>query len=663
MPSIFKESARRFKLLFRKSSRWPIGYAIIAGVIATRWAGLFSTLELTTLDFLLRNRPPEEIDEQIVLVLFDRNSVENDSEISEQAIADLLNIIFSADPAVVGLNILLGESSRDSGRDQLVQMFKTHENLIGVEKALPPRLIAPPGEISLEIREQQFGLNDVPIDQDGRVRRSFIGAYLPDENDDPQDNPFKFSFSFKLAKTFLEQQGYALDNHLRNPDVPVFRHPETNRFTAIPILNKNSGGYFREINISKLQTLLNFRSGLQTFEILNALELLNFSGEPDFLQDKIVIVGGVDTYFPRVLPVSATSNLVEEERGRDGILPRIGIVGSELEAHSASQIINATLRERSLIRTLPGIVEDFLIIFSGLFGIAISISQRSTVRSAIALLLSTLAVFSICYLSLDSFGLWLPVTPIVVCLPLAGMAYLGFNYSSQRRALRSKEAALIEVKDLEAERRKAIERAFSAIHAGPLQRLSALLRTTKDGKLDQDYIIQELRSLNQEIRGIGERLRQEAIEDVYFFFSQGDIKLDLTHPMHEVLYEVYSLSVQRKLPGFETVKVRAVSIEPFNCQQLHLDIKRQLCWFLEESLHNIGKHAIGTTRIKVSGKHQDAFYSLRIEDNGPGIQSTHIGEGTQAFYRLEAVLCGKFSRCSKPGGGTICELSWPSSTH
>ena len=77
-----------------------------------------------------------------------------------------------------------------------------------------------------------------------------------------------------------------------------------------------------------------------------------------------------------------------------------------------------------------------------------------------------------------------------------------------------------------------------AIHAGPLQRLSRLLRSAKDGNLQQDHIVQELESLNKEIRGIGERLRQEAIGDVYFFYSEGDIKLELTHPMHEVLYEL-----------------------------------------------------------------------------------------------------------------------------
>jgi len=169
-----------------------------------------------------------------------------------------------------------------------------------------------------------------------------------------------------------------------------------------------------------------------------------------------------------------------------------------------------------------------------------------------------------------------------------------------------------------------------------------------------------LEALNKDIRGVGERLRQEAIGDVYFFYSEGDIKLDLTHPMHEVLYEVYNLAMQRKLPGFEKVKVRAIAIEPFNCNRLNLDIKRQLCWFLEESLQNIGKHAIGTTRIQVVGKYVDEFYSLKIEDNGPGIQSPHVGDGTQSSYRLEALLYGKFSRFSKPGGGTICELSWPS---
>ena len=56
MLPFFKAPTRRLKRLARKSSKWPIGYAIIAGVLLTRSLGLFTSLELQTLDFLLQNR-------------------------------------------------------------------------------------------------------------------------------------------------------------------------------------------------------------------------------------------------------------------------------------------------------------------------------------------------------------------------------------------------------------------------------------------------------------------------------------------------------------------------------------------------------------------------------------------------------------------------------
>jgi CHASE2 domain-containing sensor protein len=662
MPSFFDSALKSIKLFYRKSSKWPVGYVMIGGFIALRWLGLFSHLELLTLDLFLRNRPLEKTDEKIVLVLFERDAIQGQPDFSDKQLADLLEIIFSADPAVVGFNVFRPEESDEAGRQRLVDVFEKHPNLVGIQKVVKPGEIPPMADLPSEVIDHQIGITDIPIDLDGRIRRVFIGAYLEGATQDPQDNVFKLSFSFKLAEQYLVSSGYVLDNHAKNPETPIFTHPSQAKNTPIPILMPALGGYLKDPNVSKLQTILNFRTGPEAFEIVSAFKLLHGFQSPKMLSDKVVIVGGFDPLFTRLLPAAATSGLVSGEENTDGadILPSVGIIGPEFEAHATSQIINAVINNRPLIWVLPTWSETLLIVLSGLTGIAISISLKSTARSAIALVLFTCLAITICYLSVYRFGLWLPIMPMIVCLPLAGITYLGFNYHSQRNTLQSQKEQLVEAQILEAERRKAIERAFSAIHAGPLQRLSSLLRHTKDGHTEQDFILGELRALNKEIRGIGERLRQEAIGDVYFVYSEGDIKLDLTHPMHEVLYEVYSLAVQRKLPGFAEVKIRTVSIEPFNCHQLSVDIKRQLCWFLEESLHNIGKHADGTTRIKVSGKNIDGFYVLKVEDNGSGIQSPHIGDGTQSFYRLEAMLRGKFSRFSKPKGGTVCELCWPS---
>ncbi|NER79351.1 MAG: hypothetical protein F6K42_07145, partial [Leptolyngbya sp. SIO1D8] len=45
-------------------------------------------------------------------------------------------------------------------------------------------------------------------DRDGKIRRVFIGTYLPDETPDiREDNPFKFSFSFEIAEKYLASRG------------------------------------------------------------------------------------------------------------------------------------------------------------------------------------------------------------------------------------------------------------------------------------------------------------------------------------------------------------------------------------------------------------------------------------------------------------------------
>jgi hypothetical protein len=306
-----------------------------------------------------------------------------------------------------------------------------------------------------------------------------------------------------------------------------------------------------------------------------------------------------------------------------------------------------------LIGAVHPFFEDSLIVLAGILGILIGNAFQqtpTTVRNAFLLLASILAWLISSYLLLYLLGIWLPVLPTSLILATTGITYIAF-YQSER-------LAVMEARKLEEERRKAIERTFNSIHAGPLQTLAGLLRNVRDGKLDQDYLLEDLEFLNHEIRSIGERLRQDAIEEVYFVDNRRDLKLDLNHPMHEVFYEIYNLCLQKDLPGFQTIKIRSVAFDPFNCQSLPLEIKRKLCLFLQESLENVGKHALGTTKLIVTGKVLEEFYTLSVEDNGPGLTSSHVGEGTQFFFRLEEALRGKFSRISKPAGGTVCKLTW-----
>jgi CHASE2 domain-containing sensor protein len=652
MLPIIHYTLRELKVALQKSWEWRIGYFLIGACILARGLGLFSNLELIALDVLLRNRPAEPQDDHVVIVLLETDTIQNNQNWSDEQIAQLLEAILAVDPVVVGLNVFRGDIAELSGRSRLINLFEEHDNLLSVEKILPPRAIPPMKGVADDVVEQQFGFNDIPIDADGRHRRVFIGAYLEDGNEDPKDNEFKFSFSFKIASRYLENQAFTLENYPTDPEIPSFLDPQTQRYIKIPILQPTFGGYLRNSDIAPLQTMLNFRAGRNTFEIIQAADLLEGDYNLNQLTDKAVIVGSNDSFFPRFVPVAAASSLAEANDEFSPILPRIGIVGAEFEAHAASQIINRVLDSRPLLQAIHPFQEYLLIVVSGLLGIIVSMTMRSTFKGLLLLITVFILIILVCYFLLIHFGLWLPVLPMSAILLLCGITYLSFSYQNQK-------IALDEARKLEIERRKAIERTFNFIHAGPLQTLAGLLRNVRDGKLDQDYLLVDLEDLNKEIRGIGERLRQEAIDDVYFIDTRRDLKIDLTHPIHEVFYEVYSICIQKDLPGFQSLKVRSVTFDSLAGREINLDIKRKLCGFLQEALENVGKHAMGTTRLIVSGKISEGYYCLCVDDNGPGIQSPHCGEGTRFCKRLEEVVKGKFVRVSKPTGGTVCQLTWP----
>lgn len=658
MLPVMRYTLSELKTLFQRSWEWRIGYVIIAGFILARWLGFFSSFEFIALDFFLRNRPSEGKDKHIVLILIERDSLQKTGNLSDDKVVELLTKVLATKPTVVGLNIFRDEFNDTSGRNALIELFEKNKNLIGVQKVLPPNRIPPIGNISEDIRINQFGLNDIPLDQDGRIRRVFVGAFLPDEEAEDGTNPFQFSFSFKVAEKYLTSRGYSLDSLPSDPETPIFRRGNSRQFVRIPWVKErfgSFGGYIRESSIAEVQTMLNFRTGAKTFEIIDSQEILESDFNSEKLSSKAVIISGLDSFSPqRFLSVPASSNLI----GRDeAVLPRIGITGAELEAHAVSQIINSVISGRPMISVVHPLFEDLMIVLAGIGGILVGNAfkdEKAILRNALTLISISILFLGMSYLLMWQLGIWLPIFATSTVLAVTGTTYIAF-YQSEKSALTAS-------RKLEEERRKTIERTFNSIHAGPLQTLAGVLRNVKDGKLDQPYLIKNLTALNKEIRSIGERLRQDAIEDVYFIDVRRDTKLDLTHPMHEVLYEVYSLCTQQDLPGFQTIKVRSVSFEPFNCKLISLEIKRKLCLFLQESLENVGKHAPGTTRLIVTGKVFEEFYTICVEDNGPGVTSQHIGEGTHFFYRLEELLKGKFSRVTKPSGGTLCKLTWALST-
>lgn len=230
-----------------------------------------------------------------------------------------------------------------------------------------------------------------------------------------------------------------------------------------------------------------------------------------------------------------------------------------------------------------------------------------------------------------------------------------------------------QIVERQAIRQQAMEQAFTQIHNGPLQTLALLLRDVQLETTPSSQLLQRLNDLNAEIRAVGRSLTDEAYPlqhsadalatrdtvtfDATLRLGEGTC-IALNRPLHNLLYEVYALTLKRNLPYFHTVRVKVRNFAPLEQPTLTLEMKRDLCLWLEEALCNVGKHAQGTTRIVVTGQHHEGQYVLKVEDNGAGLQPGQGQQGTKQCNLLAQRLGGQFRRESLPKGGVICSLSW-----
>ena len=222
-------------------------------------------------------------------------------------------------------------------------------------------------------------------------------------------------------------------------------------------------------------------------------------------------------------------------------------------------------------------------------------------------------------------------------------------------------------------RQNTLEQAFTQIHNGPLQTLALLQRDVQTEQISQTEFLKRLNELNTEIRTVGHSLidknntliksvsSPETLESANFENSlrlgEGT-SIDLKLPLHSLLYEAYSLTLKRNLPYFQTIRVKVRNFSPISQASLSLEMKRDLCLWLEEALCNVGKHARGVTRIVVTGEEREGNYILKVRDNGCGLKPGKERQGTNYSHLLAKRLGGEFRRESLPKGGVICELSW-----
>ncbi|NEQ50362.1 MAG: CHASE2 domain-containing protein [Leptolyngbya sp. SIO3F4] len=598
------------------------GITVIGLVILARALGLFQTIELRTLDTFLRWRPAEPTDERILIVGIDEADIQQMGTypMPDGDMAQLLETLLDYEPRVIGIDIYR-DLPNEPGHQDLNNLLASQSSIIGVEKvignAVPSSAALPP---------ENVGFVDFPLDPDGFVRRAYLGS-LPSLTT-PDPDRFRFSFSLKLAETYLAAENIPLENGIRNPD--NFRFGDTELFSLSP----RSGGYV-DMDAAGLQLLVNPRSGQSPFDTVSMTDVMGGTVDADLIRDRIVIIGITS------LSVKDLVNSAAVNSSNPGL-----VYGVQMHTHVTSQLLSTVLDGRPMLRVWDDGWEYLWIVLWGGAGIVLGRMVQRPEGYSLAVGLAGLGLTGLSFALLWLGGWWIPVVPALVALTVNGLILPSIYLYDH--TLRSRIH----------ERQQIIERTYDAIHNGPLQTLATLRQQKDDMK---PGVSSKLATLDNEIRTIYVRLLQDSLPVEYQLQLGTQRVIDLRNPLKEILYEIYNETLERDFPGFDSLNIYVPDFQPLSIKGLSPNDKRSICRFLEEALCNVGKHATNPKRLKVSCITEDAHNVIRIEDNGQNRIETgkdRKGRGSQQANALARRLRGEFRRdISKTG--TVCELRWP----
>ncbi|MBD1852939.1 CHASE2 domain-containing protein [Cyanobacteria bacterium FACHB-502] len=623
-------NSRIWKQVQQELAVWRVGalpgVMVIGLIVFLRLLGLLQSSEWSALDYLLRLRPDEATDERILIVGIHEKDISTIGTypVPDAVLAQFIEKLQTHQPRAIGLDIFR-DLPVEPGHQQLIQQFQTSPNLIGIEKTLPDatgKTIPPPPGLP----DAQAGFADLIADGDAAIRRALIGV--------PAGEGYQFSLPLLLAEQYLAKEGLFLENGIRDKDAMRFGNAEFDRFRA------NSGGYVRA-DAAGNQFLINYRSGTAPFRVVSLTDIVQGNVPNEWIRDRLVLIGMMATSAGDARRTTAVDN------SQNG-----WIYGVEVHAHITSQMLSTVLDGRPWLRTWAEGWEYAWIIGWGILGISLGRLFVAPFKILLGLGVASLLLVGSSFYAL-TLGWWLPIVPALLVLVFNGA---GLTASLFYRYQQDLQARLHD-------RQLVIDKTYTAIHNNPVQTVKSILRSVREGNITTNALCADLERLEQELRAIEESVRQETLLQSENLYLTGGIKLNLEHPIQQLLHEVYraTLARTRDFPLFKSV-IKIVSFEEIENRRLTIQQKQGLCRFIEEALCNAGKYAEGMTRLEVSCKTQNGWNIIRVADNGMGMQeaaSRKAGYGTKQAVNLARQLGGTFSRISNKPKGIICELAYP----
>lgn len=390
----------------------------VAGItIAIRLLGWLQPLELAALDNSFRLRPLEPKDTRIVIVSVEESDITRLKQwpVSDAILAQVLNKIKQQKPRAIGLD-LYRNFPVEPGHKELVQVFETTPNLIGIKKVIGDRYSAAIAPAPVLEKLGQISANDVVVDADGVVRRGILfpipGEALP-------------GLGLAAAAAYLKPEGItpvADSNGYLKLGSTVFKPFES-----------NDGGY-AGADAGGYQILLNFRGAARSFTSVSMMDVLENRISPNLMRDRIVLIGAKAPSLNDVFytPFSDGFNTTP-----------VRTSGVEIQANLASQIISSVLDNRTPIKALPVLLEElWIVLWAGViagFGWKYrgDKNYQYLFKLTTVCLLSVIAVTLLVYLTFLA-GWWIPLVPPLLALLGSSVAISGYVYVTKLQKINAK---------------------------------------------------------------------------------------------------------------------------------------------------------------------------------------------------------------------------------
>lgn len=373
--------------------------ALIAGGVASsvllwRFTGLLQGMEWTLLDRFFQARPPAAIDPRIAIITIDEPDLRQIGQfpLPDRVLVQAIRTLKDYNPRAIGLD-LYRDLPVEPGYQELVELFKTTPNLIGVEKGVGNQVAPSPVLAQLG----QVALADQVLDGDGKVRRALLSVRSPKTG-------LRLNLGLQLALLYLEAEGITSQPLVNRP-----HHMQLGKTVIVPF-QPNSGGYVRA-DAGGYQILLNYHGTKKQFQRFSLSDLLANRIPSEKVRDRIVLIGSTAESINDLFQVPYSHRIFGSPQQMAGVT---------IHANVTSQILSAALEGRPMLRVWPESVEWLWILLWSGVGAALSWQVKSFKSLVIAIVHIGGGLMGIAYLAFLQ-GWWIPVVPPAIALVVAAI--------------------------------------------------------------------------------------------------------------------------------------------------------------------------------------------------------------------------------------------------